>query len=142
MKPSSGLLVLGPGAAAQDWSSRLRQRSPPIPAASLAGVDERLARACSGVLVVNDRSAEAAEHLGWARRLQACRPGLPVAVLTVIRPRPDGELLETALGLADPAPAGAPARLESAQALAILASHLRGLTVRETIAGVVFEYGG
>lgn len=106
----SRLLVLGSRETAANWTRSLR-RLPRRPR--------------EGVLVVNDRTPQAAAHLDRALRLKQQNPALPVAVLTLVE---SGD------------PRGA--QLERRQAGAILDGLHAQMSMQVKEGVLTFEYAG
>jgi hypothetical protein len=121
----SRLLVLGAGKQARRWSRLLVGRTP-------SSARDREAQ-CEALVVVNDRSARSVADLQQALDLRRQRPGLPLAILTLVDANAnDTQALADALSL--PAEDGR-ARVSAAQGEALLK-----VLVSED--GTSFEYQG
>jgi hypothetical protein len=128
----SRLLVWGTGEQARRWSRLLGVRH---------GHERRTqTSACEALVVVNDRSSRAVADLQRALRLRRERPGLPVAVLTLVEPgEPSPQALAQALALRDEQGV---AHISEDQAVALLRSSSPAIKLQISEQATSFEYQG
>jgi hypothetical protein len=126
----SRLVVLGSGEQAQHWSRLLQGQA--LAAQGLAG-------SCDALLVVNDRSAESVDSLRRALQLRRSRPGLQVAVLSLLEPQTsDTPSLARMLGSPD---SSGDMHISTDQATALFGTTANSVQIRLDDDILSFEYG-